>query len=67
MERVIPSVFTRSRKKTVNQNNTTNAVLGRFHEQNASQTKALGNTIISEFVFESKIATTIEKQSFRSV
>lgn len=67
MERVIPSVFTRSRKKVVNQNNTTNAVLGHFHEQNANQTKAHGITILSEFAFESKIATTIEKQSFRSV
>lgn len=51
-------------KKAVNQNNTTNAVLSHFHEQNTNQTKAHGITILSEFAFESKIARTIEKQSF---
>lgn len=75
MERVIPSVFTSSRskrntragkKKAVNQNDFTNAVLGHFLQQNANQTKARG-IILSELAFESKIVTTIEKQSLRSV
>lgn len=45
-------------KKAVNQNDFTNAVLGHFLQQNANQTKAL-----SKLAFESKIVTTIEKQS----